>query len=197
MSGAANRAVAAPPAATAPARALAWLRAGARLEWLVLVAAALVRFWRLNYHSVWFDEAVSLRWASSDISFIWMKTFPLIEEKHPPAYYILLHGWQRLLELFGLGQSDAWLRALGSILGVLTVAGIMLLARRLSGRRVALLTGLLTALAPALVWYSQELRMFQPASHCAGLGRLHAAAGVGEPRRARAAGVVGGHGDRA
>ena len=155
-----------PDAAPPPVslRLRAWLLADHHVEWLILALAALVRFWRLGYHSIWFDEAVSLRWAGSDIPFIWQKTFPLIEEKHPPAYYLLLHGWQKLLEMAGLGHSDAWLRASGSLLGVLTVAGMLLLARRLSGRRVAVLTGLLVALAPALVWYSQELRMFQPAT---------------------------------
>ncbi len=133
-------------------------------ELLVLLIAALTRFWRLEYHSVWFDEAVSLRWAGADPGFTWRKTFPLLEEKHPPVYYISLHFWQKLLSWVGLGHNDAALRAFGSLLGVLTVWGILLLARRLSGRPTALLTGLLVALSPVLVWYSQELRMFQPAT---------------------------------
>ncbi len=132
-------------------------------EVVVLVLAALARFWRLGYHSVWFDEAVSLQWAGADPAFIWEKTFALVEEKHPPAYYLTLHLWQRFLDLFGLGQNDSALRSLGSLLGVVTVLGVLLLVSRLSGRRVALLSGLLVGLCPALVWYSQELRMFQPA----------------------------------
>ena len=50
------------------------------------------------------------------------------------------------------------------MLGVLTVVGLGLLVQRLSGRSVALLAAALTALSPVLVWYSQELRMFQPAT---------------------------------
>ncbi|MDQ3249957.1 MAG: glycosyltransferase family 39 protein [Chloroflexota bacterium] len=133
-------------------------------ELLVLLIAVVTRFWRLNYHSFWFDEAVSLRWAGADVAFIWQKTFPLLEEKHPPLYYIGLHGWQGLLDPFGLAQSDAALRAFGSLLGVLTVWGIVLLARRVSGRATGLLAGLLVAVSPVLIWYSQELRMFQPAT---------------------------------
>lgn len=131
---------------------------------LVLLVAALTRFWRLGYHSFWFDEAVSLRWAFAAPAYIWDVTFHLVEEKHPPAYYLFLHFWQRLLSLWGLAQNDAALRASGSLLGVLTVLGILLLVTHLSGRRVGLLAGLLVALSPALVWYSQELRMFQPAA---------------------------------
>jgi uncharacterized membrane protein len=133
-------------------------------EAAILLLATLTRCWRLNYHSIWFDEAVTLQWATSEVSWIWQKTFPLIEDKHPPFYYLSLHGWLQLLQPLGLAQNDGALRLFGSLLGVLTVWGIMLLAGRLSGRTTALLTGLLTALSPVLVWYSQELRMFQPAT---------------------------------
>ncbi len=132
--------------------------------WLVLLLATLVRCWQLDYHSVWFDEAVSLQWATSDPAFIWQKTFPLVEEKHPPVYFLGLHYWRTLLTPLGLGDSDGALRGFGSLLGMFTVWGIMLLARRVSDQRTALLTGILVALSPVLVWYSQELRMFQPAA---------------------------------
>jgi 4-amino-4-deoxy-L-arabinose transferase-like glycosyltransferase len=133
-------------------------------EILVLALAGLIRFWRLGYHSFWFDEIVSLDWASYPPSEIWDIGFHLVREKHPPGYYLTLHFWQQMLALFGLEQSDVALRALGSLLGVVTVLGVLLLARRLSGRSTGLLAGLFVALSPALVWYSQELRMFQPAA---------------------------------
>lgn len=131
---------------------------------VVLSVATVVRLWQLDYHSVWFDEAVSLQWAGSDPAFIWQKTFPLVEEKHPPVYYLGLHYWQAGLSWIGLSHHDAALRLFGALLGVLTVWGILLLAQRVSGKGTGLLTGLLVALCPVLVWYSQELRMFQPAA---------------------------------
>jgi len=130
----------------------------------ILLLATLTRVWRLGYHSVWFDEAVSLQWAGSDPAFIWQKTFPLLEDKHPPIYYLGLHYWQLLLGTLGIAQEDAALRLFGALLGVLTVWAIMQLSLALSGRTVGLLTGLFTACSPLLVWYSQELRMFQPAT---------------------------------
>ncbi len=131
-------------------------------EILVLALAALVRLWRLDYHSFWFDEIVSLDWASQPPSEIWDIGFQLVREKHPPGYYLTLHFWQQWLSLFGLEQSDIALRSLGSLLGVLTVLGVLLLATRLSGRATGLLAALFVALSPAFAWYSQELRMFQP-----------------------------------
>ena len=158
------------PAPTSPDRQApgrGTLRAASEFPWpeaIVLVVAFVTRFWRLDYHSFWFDEVVSLNWAGSDASYIWNTTFPLVQDKHPPAYYLLLHYWRTLLDFFGAGESDAALRASGALLGTLTVLGVLLLARRLSGRATGLLAGLLVALSPVLVWYSQELRMFQPAT---------------------------------
>lgn len=133
-------------------------------ELLIVLVAALTRFWRLGYHSIWFDEAVSLDWASADIGYTWVSTWTLVKDKHPPFYYIFLHGWMQLLGWLGLAHNDIALRASGSLLGVLTVVGMLLLVRRVSSRPVSLLAGLWTALNPLLVWYSQELRMFQPAT---------------------------------
>lgn len=132
-------------------------------RWILLLAA-LTRFWQLDYHSFWFDEAVSLEWARADASYIWQSTFPLVKDKHPPGYYLLLHGWWKALEPVGLTNNEIALRISGALLGILTVLGVLLLVRRISGRTTALLAGTLTALSPALVWYSQELRMFQPAT---------------------------------
>ena len=134
------------------------------VEAAILLVAVLVRFWRLDYHSIWFDESVSLKWAGYDRSYTWVTTFALVQDKHPPVYYVTLSLWQDALAWFGLDHSDAALRALGSMLGIITVWAIMRLARTQSGRATGYLTGLLVALSPVLTWYSQELRMFQPAT---------------------------------
>ena len=133
-------------------------------ELFVLLLAALPRLWRLEYHSIWFDEAVSLEWAKTDPAHIWQYTFHLSGDKHPPAYYLALHFWQTLLGPFGAAERDAALRFFGVLIGILMVWGVLRLVTQLSGRVNGLIAGSLTALAPLLVWYSQELRMFQPAA---------------------------------
>ena len=133
-------------------------------ELFVLLLAALPRLWRLEYHSIWFDEAVSLGWARTDPAHIWQYTFHLSSDKHPPAYYLALHYWQTLLGPFGAAERDAALRFFGVLIGILMVWGVLRLVTQLSGRGNGLIAGSLTALAPLLVWYSQELRMFQPAA---------------------------------
>uniref|UniRef100_A0A7C1FT13 Glycosyltransferase RgtA/B/C/D-like domain-containing protein n=1 Tax=Caldilinea aerophila TaxID=133453 RepID=A0A7C1FT13_9CHLR len=150
--------------ATSVERGWQMVSAGYRPELWILLLAALTRFWQLDYHSFWFDEAVSLEWARADASYIWQSTFPLVKDKHPPGYYLLLHGWWKALEPVGLTHNEIALRMSGALLGILTVLGVLLLVRRTSGRTTALLAGTLTALSPVLIWYSQELRMFQPAT---------------------------------
>ncbi len=140
------------------------IQASSLPELFVLLLAALPRLWRLEYHSIWFDEAISLDWARLGPAPIWADTFQLIRDKHPPAYYLALHYWQTSLGWFGADQSDAALRVFGVLLGILMVWGVLRLVTRLSGRVEGLFAGAFTALAPLLVWYSQELRMFQPAA---------------------------------
>jgi 4-amino-4-deoxy-L-arabinose transferase-like glycosyltransferase len=154
-------------------------------ELLVLLLALATRLWGLDYHSLWFDESVSMTWARSTPDYAWESTFHLVKDKHPPAYYLLLHFWRQLFVPFGLENNDIALRLLGSLLGVLTVLALLLLVRRLSGRPTALLAGVLTALGPALVWYSQELRMFQPAATALTWSALCLCAACGSPQGAR------------
>ena len=133
-------------------------------ELFVLLLAALPRLWRLEYHSIWFDEAVSLDWARLGSAHIWPATIQLTRDKHPPVYYLTLHYWQTLLGWFDAAERDAALRILGVLIGILMVWGVLRLVTLLSGRVTGLVAGSFTALAPLLVWYSQELRMFQPAA---------------------------------
>jgi hypothetical protein len=59
-----------------------------------------------------------------------------------------------------LGDHEFGLRSFSAFAGVLTVAATMALGRWLAGRRLALVAGFLTAVHPALVYYSQETRMY-------------------------------------
>ncbi len=140
------------------------IRASSLPELFVLLLAALPRLWRLEYHSIWFDEAVSLDWAGLGPTHIWPSTIQLSQDKHPPVYYLTLHYWQTFLSWFGAAERDAALRILGVLIGILMVWGVLRLVTLLSGRATGLVAGSFTALAPLLVWYSQELRMFQPAA---------------------------------
>jgi mannosyltransferase len=133
-------------------------RATHPLPWLLLLALV-VRLINLTYHSLWFDEAMSTFWAARPAAYIWRVGLSLAEDRHPPVYYLLLRGWTLLF-----GTDDFAVRSMGVLIGALAVLPAYGIGRRLGGRRAALLGALLLALNPFLVWYSQEARMFMPAT---------------------------------
>jgi len=133
-------------------------RWGLALSALTLLALA-VRGWQLNYHSLWFDEAMSVFWARKPAGEIIRVGLSLVLDKHPPLYYLLLHAWIRLF-----GDGPVAVRLPSVLLGALLPPALALLGQEVWGRRAGLIAGLLAALNPILVWYSQEARMFGPAA---------------------------------
>ncbi len=116
-------------------------------------AGALVRFASLDAQSFWYDEALTHELVND--SFRGMLDGVLGHEAQPPPYFVLAWFWIRIF-----GDGEVGLRSLSALLGTLTVPLAYEAARMVGGRRVALAAGLLTALSPALVWYSQEARAY-------------------------------------
>lgn len=106
--------------------------------------------------SVWFDEAYSLTVASSSIHQI----ISLVAiDVHPPLYYLLLKAWNGLF-----GWNDYSYRALGAVIGGLTVIAAGLLSRKLFNVRAMIITLPFITLAPFLLRYDFEIRMYALAS---------------------------------
>ncbi|MDM8519533.1 glycosyltransferase family 39 protein [Anaerolineales bacterium HSG6] len=125
---------------------------------LIILFAFGLRLYNLTYHSLWFDEAVSVYWAKQDVSRIIEVGFTLDEDRLPPLYYLTLKSWT-----FLFGWHEFTVRLLSVFIGTLLVPVVMRLTRTLFNQPVALISGLLVALNPFLIWYSQEARMYAPA----------------------------------
>ncbi len=127
-----------------------WLR---RLWWGPILALALVvRFYGLTSAAIWGDEGSSLLLSQYAAADLW---FHAAHDVHPPLYFFLLRGW---IELFGDG---IWsIRSMSAIPGVVVVGLGIWLTRELSTFRAAVLAGVLLALFPSAVRYSQEVRMY-------------------------------------
>jgi uncharacterized membrane protein len=128
--------------------------------WLIVIilAALALRLYNLTYHSLWFDEAISVYWARQTTPRILEVGFSLVEDRLPPLYYLMLKGW---IILFGSGETSV--RTLSVFFGVLLVPVVADIARLLFNRGVALTTATLVTLNPFLIWYAQEARMYAPA----------------------------------
>jgi 4-amino-4-deoxy-L-arabinose transferase-like glycosyltransferase len=129
--------------------------------WLLTITwvAFGVRLYNLTYHSLWFDEAISVYWARQAIPRILEVGFTLVEDRLPPLYYLLLKSWTA-----GAGFSESGLRLLSVLLGVLLIPVITRVALILFNQRVALMAALLASINPFLIWYAQEARMYAQAA---------------------------------
>jgi len=106
--------------------------------------------------SVWFDEAYSIMLAKQQAGELLRLTGL---DTHPPLYYLLLKAWAGLF-----GWSELALRSLSVLAagGAVVMAG--LLVKRLFGVRAALIALPFVVLAPFLLRYGFEVRMYSLAS---------------------------------
>ncbi|MBK6327744.1 MAG: glycosyltransferase family 39 protein [Chloroflexi bacterium] len=114
-----------------------------------------LRFHNLGAQSFWNDEGNSARLSERTIQLIIEGT---ASDIHPPLYYLLLRGWRELA-----GDSEFGLRSLSAFAGLLVVPLAMALARNPQSairNPQWLLVGLITAVSPPLIYYSQEARMY-------------------------------------
>ncbi len=123
----------------------------------VLLLAFGLRFHLLAAQSFWNDEGNSARLSERSVALIIEGT---ASDIHPPLYYLLLHAWQR-----AAGTTEFGLRAFSAFAGVLLVAGVAAFGKviRQSGYGrdgMVVVAALLTAVNPALIYYSQETRMY-------------------------------------
>ncbi|UCC64016.1 MAG: glycosyltransferase family 39 protein [Anaerolineae bacterium] len=118
---------------------------------LLLLAFAL-RIYRLPEQSLWYDEALSVYYARQSLPGL---LAGVSGSDHPPLHSLLLHGWIALA-----GRSEFAVRYLSLWWGVLGVALLCLLGKRLFDEPTALLATALLAISPFHVWYSQEARMY-------------------------------------
>ncbi len=129
--------------------------AGRRIAFLAItlvpLVAFLVRAYRLDAQSLWYDEALSLHYARLP----WLDlSRSVAHSDHPPLYFLALSAWTRLV-----GTSEWAVRFLSLAGGVLTVPLTARLARDLRWPgALGAATGV--ALSPFLIWYSQEARAY-------------------------------------
>jgi mannosyltransferase len=120
----------------------------------LVALAAILRFYDLGHQGFWFDEANT----ALLVKFSPGKMLGLIPqtESTPPLYYCVAWVWSRIF-----GDTEAGLRSLSALAGLLTVPVAYLAAAKLVDRRTGLIACALTACNPLLIWYSQEARSYE------------------------------------
>jgi hypothetical protein len=126
----------------------------------VLLGAFAIRLHELTRQDIWWDEARNIDVALRPLLHI--ATAPELDIQ-PPFYYWLLHGWGLLFGI-AIGQPPALLafftRLLSVFAGVIGVALLLALGRRVGGVTAGLLAAGIGALSPFWLAESQEARMY-------------------------------------
>jgi len=112
-----------------------------------------------NLQSVWFDEAYSINLAKRSVSELLELT---AADVHPPLYYLILKG---VCSVFG--YSEMVMRGVSTVFMAAAVAFMIVLVRKLFGGKTANVVGIFLALAPMLIRYGFEIRMYALATFIA------------------------------
>ena len=102
---------------------------------------------------LWLDEATSVDQAR--MSFAGMIANLRMTDVHPPLYFSVLWVWVRLF-----GSGELAVRMPSIIAGALVVPMLYVLGKEAYDRRTGLVAAAIGSVAPIMVWYSQEARMY-------------------------------------
>jgi mannosyltransferase len=115
-----------------------------------LALSAILGFIFLGSHSLFLDESVSANLATAP----WHTFTDVVShrEANMGLYYLVLRGW------VVFGHSEVALRSLSVVATVLALAVVIVIARDLFGQRAALIGGLLLAVDPLAMEFTQDAR---------------------------------------
>ena len=119
---------------------------------LLLLAFGL-RVWNLPAQSIWWDEAFTWQTTSHGLANFWRML--LTGDRNPPLYFVSVAVWGGFA-----GWSEFSLRYVSVAWSMVGVALLLNLAKRLYNAAAGLWALALAAIAPALVVYAQEARMY-------------------------------------
>lgn len=116
----------------------------------IIALAAVLRLWNLDGVSLGTDESITHMHAQLPLSTILLGDI----DYHPPLGPALQHLWVQLFPDPGMARGPH------ALLGIGTVAMLMLCLKDLVSRRAALMTGALLAVTAGHIFFSQEARMY-------------------------------------
>lgn len=123
--------------------------------WLLLLSLAggFIRFWNINYSSLWGDELYSL--FSVHPSNSWYEVLYWQRTYQPPLYFMVLWVWVKLF-----AYNEFYARLLSVITGSLCILVSGYLGRKVKNEWTGIGMALLVLFSPVQIWYSLEARFY-------------------------------------
>ncbi len=103
---------------------------------------------------IWLDEAISIHQARLSLHDLFSNLYN--GDRQPPLYHLVL--W---LTIRAFGHGEFAVRLPSLVAGTLVIPVLYELGRELYDRRTGLVAAAFAAASPVLVWYSQEVRMYE------------------------------------
>ena len=120
---------------------------------LILITGTMLRFYRLDYQSLWVDEVYTYKDASSSLLKIILDPDKNINIS--PLYNLIVHPFTG-----HSNNQEAILRLPSLIFGSLSILLFYFVARNWFGKNTGILAASILAISPFHVWYSQEARPY-------------------------------------
>ncbi len=120
---------------------------------IITIIGFILRVYKITERSIWLDEAITAQISQTGILGIILNRSQT--GIHPPLYFILVYFWTCIF-----GDSELALRSLSMIFGVLSIPLLYKLVKKLYDETTALISSLIFALSPFLIYFSQEARMY-------------------------------------
>lgn len=117
---------------------------------LILLLAFAFRFYALDRNPLWYDEAAYAEASRGLPANVLLCRGILLS----PLFCAFIGIWE------AVGRSDVWMRTQAVLFGLGLVAVAWTLGGRLAGKRGAVASALFAALAPFLVYYSRDAKMY-------------------------------------
>lgn len=118
----------------------------------IVILAGVLRFWDLGRQGLWFDEIFSVDASMHGVGAAIQAT---ARDTNPPLFYVL-----EALAIPVLGRSDAAVRVLPALFGVLSTAVMYVAGGKLFNRATGAWAATLFAVTTVAIKYAQEARMY-------------------------------------
>lgn len=121
---------------------------------LILLLGCILRFYKADFQSLWFDELIVMNTANPANSFTDIIHI-LHRNIHPPLFYLLVNLW-----FHAFGYTELAARLLSACFGVLGILAIYGLGKVVRDERLGLFAALILAINYFHLYYSQEVRSY-------------------------------------
>lgn len=122
---------------------------------LILLIASVLRFYHLDFQSMWLDELYTMAVTNPDLTWSQFHKEIVTRESFPFLYFILVKAFYVVF-----GYSSLVARAVSALAGIFGVSAIYLLGKKIHSKQAGLIASLFVAVSNYHIYISQDARAY-------------------------------------